>query len=635
MFVRFRSNFPVTLSLALLPFLLVGCVSANWRAERLRLLKNQAPLPEKTSSGPESKSGDPGGATDTKQQGFSETISKVSQEIATAKNKDPKDPNQGKAIKKQKKPKDKSVKKDKKASPCYYTARQATRRLLKKTNDRKKRKYITSLIGNARVKCDSNILQSYAIRIEGKKGNTIRLNRWVKITDPESNIVLTGGYGEYFKFHRYARILKDPKITHTDPDSGVVTEITAFEMKRNFRTATAFALGNVVVKRLGWTARADTGRFLEGQDRIILEGQPVVYNQGEFYSADQIIIQNPTKKEEGRIILDGRARVVTYGYNPDDTTEEAQPETGEKSGKTSTDKTAKTAKKNGEKKANAEAAKTEENQQPQIETIITARRLTRYTTSGKERTEGVRSTEKPVRVLRLNSEIECDRIFATGTNSELIQAFDNIRLWDPAREILALGDYLEIRQASDWARMTLRPVVYYFDTDNRLVTASVRSHELERLSDKRLIQFKGEVVLSRYETPAEEKAGETSANKTGPNQPPASPDPNKTDEGNPPPEDKTQKPDPGPRELIELDQALAILKEFEKNPDPAPVTATGEFAEYSEENDLMVLTGQPALRQKGNTIRANEIYFKPGNNQMRLAGGVSGWFYSEGGTPGF
>jgi len=179
--------------------------------------------------------------------------------------------------------------------PVYYSAQSMTRE--EKWIKRLGRKDVMiTLRGAVRVKSGSLVFTSARGSLLGAQQQVLVIDTPLKIIDSANRVTLTAGYGEYLKFHDRAFFERTPVLVKQEKENNSETVVHADRMERDFSGRITNAYGHVKIRNGGITAFSASAVYYESQEKIVLEGSPVIYEKGNIYLARKMVLYTKERR---------------------------------------------------------------------------------------------------------------------------------------------------------------------------------------------------------------------------------------------------------------------------------------------------------------------------------------------------
>ena len=351
--------------------------------------------------------------------------------------------------------------KKKSMSYVYYTGNELFRgkENVKKTG----REDLTTIMkGAAAVRYEQMLMKSAEIRIIGAENDYVISEVPLTIDDYKSNTTLNAGYGEFIRSENRAYFNKKPWVVHLDKKTGEKTTLASDEMDRFFNLSITRAYGHVRIFNADTTAYSAKATYYEDEEKILLEGNPVIYEKKNIYIADKMTLF----KDKKIAILEGDVRILL--------TEE--------------------------KKGSPEMR--------EVKTLVTGD-YAEYRYGGQVKVAEVQSKRKDsfVYVSRKDSETYCDHLIARGENLDEMELFEKIYILDRENRTRLYGEYGNYSKQDQRTKMFTRnnkegilvhPVVVFYNKKDE-ITGTMTSEILDRDLEKKMTYARGNVVFQLFE----------------------------------------------------------------------------------------------------------------------------------------
>ena len=391
----------------------------------------------------------------------------------------------------------KEKKKKKKRIPIYYSGNRFIRE--NKVHDFIGEKMVVmTILGNGKVKRKSSVLYSPRIEVLGEDGMIALAHKSVKIVDPEEGTVITGGYGEYFKYEETAYIKISPKIVHTGKEKRK-TVITSELLERDLAQKISICHRNVIIRSKDFIAFSQKATYYESKDIMVLEGDPRIFEKDNIYIADKMTLYN----EKDEAFLEGHVQLIIT-EKPDEAKE--AEDTGEH---TRGDSDLQVSEKKKISNKNKPDKKNEKNGKGIVTTII-------YSDFGLyefgptvylgKKVTFYMNKKRSVVIERPDSKTYCKNLETWGDGpAEGLATFDvrtlyyedgTIVLSEYARYYRALGRAVIDTDRNLQGDMT-KPLVFFFDKE-RLPAGMLEAKKIERNLINERIQARGDVKIHLF-----------------------------------------------------------------------------------------------------------------------------------------
>lgn len=419
------------------------------------------------------------------------------------------------------------IEKEKKLYPIHFSARQIIREkkylpLIKEEG------VMVTLKGSARVNHASTQLYAQNIFVIGDNGEIALISDPLKIIDKENDTVLTAGYGEYRRYGQTAFIEKGPVVEYGSGKGKLRME--ADIMNHYFKTGITNAEGNVKVYKDEMTGYGKSATYERATQTVSLLGNPRIFDQENVYSADQMIFF----RNEEKVLFKKNVKVLITQQEDNDS-------------------------KNGSK----------------IVTIIESN-TAEYATGSriylKKRVTFRGAPNRPVRVIREDSDITCDRLTGWGEGLQELQMSGSIEIVYKRDKTRLYGEVARYWKTPGAVKMEsvkkndekLRPYALFYDEEGRN-TGRLSAESLERNVAVKKTFARGDVDMQLF-------SGET------------------------------------------------------VDGEPQVTRLHGQLAEMSDEEGVVTLLGRPYIDQGSERIYAQKILVYPEENKVELIGSLTGVF---------
>lgn len=174
----------------------------------------------------------------------------------------------------------------------------------------------TTCIGNAVISNTNILIRAQKIVLEGSEMDFVRCYNDVFIDDYNSDVRLRSDYLEFDQKKDYIRLLRNPEMESQD------LHITGDVLERYNNREIFLAQGNLLIIKDDRRIRCHLARYFEGQEKIVLTGNPevrIIHDSGaeDVYRAGQIIYLNDTDT----ILLSGSVKGTVF---PDERKDSAE-----------------------------------------------------------------------------------------------------------------------------------------------------------------------------------------------------------------------------------------------------------------------------------------------------------------------
>lgn len=160
----------------------------------------------------------------------------------------------------------------------------------------------TALQGSAKILREDSEFYARSIRNYEKpetKEEVLEAKTDVKMVDLENKTIITGKFLEHFNDRQYSHVTGDPKIEIQNEEGETTTTITCVELERFEDRKEMVTRGNVVIQSQTSKAKGEYATYYEDEEKIVLEGDPILERDGKFLHSGKIIIY----PQSDRVIL--------------------------------------------------------------------------------------------------------------------------------------------------------------------------------------------------------------------------------------------------------------------------------------------------------------------------------------------
>lgn len=142
--------------------------------------------------------------------------------------------------------------------------------------------------GNVVMKHAGNTLTSEKLVIM-PNSNKIVAEKDITFINKENTLEMKGGYSEYLKDTKYLMMRVNPYLFLKDKD-GIETKVKADQMELFDQGERAVVNNNVEMLREDMKINCGVANYSKTEDKIILEGKPVVFKKQDRYEGDKITL---------------------------------------------------------------------------------------------------------------------------------------------------------------------------------------------------------------------------------------------------------------------------------------------------------------------------------------------------------
>lgn len=178
--------------------------------------------------------------------------------------------------------------------------------------------------GNVKITHSSTVITCEKARSYDDKKMAI-LEKNVVVDDEEGGYHLTADYVEYYREEEHSIATKEPVLIIKKREDRPIRIESVF-MEMFHKEDRGFASGNVWIYQEDITAQCDKCTYYGEEEEIILEGDPIAWQNDSRLAGDLITLYLKEDVVE-EIHVDGNTRMIYYSYEE----EEVEPETDEES----------------------------------------------------------------------------------------------------------------------------------------------------------------------------------------------------------------------------------------------------------------------------------------------------------------
>lgn len=320
---------------------------------------------------------------------------------------------------------------------------------------------ITIIRGSAAVRREQMLMKSHEIRVLGAAGDYIISDYPLTIQDFKSNTTLKAGFGEFISSESRAYFNKKPEVVHINQKTNEKTRIVGDEMERFFKDSLSRVYGHVIIYYPQATAYSARAVYFEPEDKIVLEGNPRIYEKKNIFMADKMTLL----KEKKIAILEGNVQVLLTQENKASDSRE-------------------------------------------VVTLITSD-YAEYHYGLPVNFADFQTTRKNsfVYVRRKDSETYCRRLIARGDNLDEMELFENLYVLDKENRTRLFGEYGNYSKQEQRARVFTRndahgvpvfPVLYFYNKAD-ILTGRMTAEILDRDLEKKMTYGRGNAEFLLYE----------------------------------------------------------------------------------------------------------------------------------------
>jgi len=161
-------------------------------------------------------------------------------------------------------------------------------------------------VGNVVLKHAGNILEANKLTILPGSDKIIAEGN-VSFIDGNNTIEMKGQYVEYLKSSKHVMMKESPVLSLSDKE-GIRTTVKSDVMELFSKEERAVIYGNVEVTREDMKILCALVHYDKGEDKVILEGKPLVFKGDDRYEGDKITIFTKDRK----LIADSNVKAVVY-----------------------------------------------------------------------------------------------------------------------------------------------------------------------------------------------------------------------------------------------------------------------------------------------------------------------------------
>lgn len=142
--------------------------------------------------------------------------------------------------------------------------------------------------GNVVMKHAGNTLKSEKLTIVPNSSKIIA-EKDITFINKENTMEIKGGYSEYLRDTKYLLMKDNPRLFIKDKE-GIETNVKADQMEMLDQGNKAIVKDNVEMTREDMKINCKTANYSREEDKVVLEGDPVVFKKQDRYEGDKITL---------------------------------------------------------------------------------------------------------------------------------------------------------------------------------------------------------------------------------------------------------------------------------------------------------------------------------------------------------